>query len=219
MGTSEERASRLFPPYRRHSVVSLSLRTLVPPGSLHHVGLRLSLFTLTLHSVTSRRNGGEVTRDGGKLVTGTHLSCPSLTFFLHHLGPVSRFLHSSTSPYVHPRPRFTPPPAAPKEGTVNRTRMDEEKMGSEARWNTVRRELKDRSSRVHVTSLPPYAPLSSSLRSAWSSFPRSLRFPRHLLPVAAFGASFRGEWRVMEGRGNDKRRPDTAAVRLGKVLR
>ena len=33
------------------------------------------------------------------------------------------------------------------------------------------------------------------------------------------GASFRGEWRVMEGRGNDKRRPDTAAVRLGKVLR
>ena len=63
---------------------------------------------------------------------------------------------------------------------MNRTRMDEEKMGSEARWNTVRRELKDRSSRVHVTSLPPYAPLSSSLRSAWSSFPRSLRFPRHL---------------------------------------
>lgn len=57
---------------------------------------------------------------------------------------------------------------------MNRTRMDEEKMGSEARWNTVRRELKDRSSRVHVTSLPPYAPLSSSLRSAWSSFPRSL---------------------------------------------
>ena len=26
------------------------------------------------------------------------------------------------------------------------------------------------------------------------------------LPLAAFGASFRGEWRVMEGRGNDKRR-------------
>ena len=39
------------------------------------------------------------------------------------------------------------------------------------------------------------------------------------LPLAAFGASFRGEWRVMEGRGNEKRRPDTAAVRLGKVLR
>ena len=79
-------------------------------------------------------------------------------------------------------------------------------MGSEARWNTVRRELKDRSSRVHVTSLPPYAPLSSSLRSAWSSFPRSLRFPRHLLPVVTSFLRLRRVWMewVNDGRNEER---------------
>lgn len=30
------------------------------------------------------------------------------------------------------------------------------------------------------------------------------------LPLAAFGASFRGEWRVVEVRGKDKSRPEEA---------
>ena len=62
---------------------------------------------------------------------------------------------------------------------------------------------------------PPHSP--PSLVAFRRLVGRSLVPPS--LPLAAFGASFRGEWRVMEGRGNDKRRPDTAAVRLGKVLR
>lgn len=111
------------------------------------------------------------------------LSCPSLTFFLHHLGPVSCFLHSSTSPYV-----------VWAEWTAWRTEVTRwgRRWTTGARKEPIRRENSNgRILRQHVISLGsplhrvlshPPASLESSVRIVVHSVHSSLLTPL-LLPL------------------------------------